>query len=76
MRLLIAGGGTGGHIYPALAVASSLRARLGTPELDWVGGHRAESEPGSLGRRSVPTRLACASRLSSRTAFRAPARRR
>src|SRR6185369_12086934 len=40
MRLLIAGGGTGGHIYPALAVASSLRARLGTPELDWVGGHR------------------------------------
>jgi UDP-N-acetylglucosamine--N-acetylmuramyl-(pentapeptide) pyrophosphoryl-undecaprenol N-acetylglucosamine transferase len=40
MRLLIAGGGTGGHIYPALAVASSLRARLGTAELDWVGGHR------------------------------------
>ena len=40
MRLLIAGGGTGGHIYPALAVARSLRARAGSPELDWVGGHR------------------------------------
>ena len=40
MRLLIAGGGTGGHIYPALAVARSLSARAGSPELDWVGGHR------------------------------------
>lgn len=40
MRLLIAGGGTGGHIYPALAVARSLRARADPPELGWVGGHR------------------------------------
>jgi UDP-N-acetylglucosamine--N-acetylmuramyl-(pentapeptide) pyrophosphoryl-undecaprenol N-acetylglucosamine transferase len=40
MRLLIAGGGTGGHIYPALAVARSLRARPGAAEVGWVGGHR------------------------------------
>lgn len=44
MRLLIAGGGTGGHIYPALAVARSLREaseRRGEPlELTWLGGHR------------------------------------
>ena len=43
MRLLIAGGGTGGHIYPALAVARSLRARADgrdAPELVWLGGHR------------------------------------
>ena len=40
MRLLIAAGGTGGHIYPALAVATSIRRRPAAPELDWVGGRR------------------------------------
>ncbi|TMD32639.1 MAG: hypothetical protein E6I94_01045, partial [Chloroflexi bacterium] len=40
MRLLIAGGGTGGHIYPALAVARSLRARPDAPDIAWLGGHR------------------------------------
>ena len=40
MRLLIAAGGTGGHIDPALAVARSLRARPDGPALHWLGGHR------------------------------------
>jgi UDP-N-acetylglucosamine--N-acetylmuramyl-(pentapeptide) pyrophosphoryl-undecaprenol N-acetylglucosamine transferase len=40
MRLLIAAGGTGGHIYPALAVARSLGANPEAPELRWLGGHR------------------------------------
>jgi UDP-N-acetylglucosamine--N-acetylmuramyl-(pentapeptide) pyrophosphoryl-undecaprenol N-acetylglucosamine transferase len=40
MRLLIAAGGTGGHIYPALAVARSLQASADAPQIDWVGGHR------------------------------------
>ncbi|OGN88217.1 MAG: hypothetical protein A2X23_06880 [Chloroflexi bacterium GWC2_73_18] len=40
MRILIAGGGTGGHIFPALAVARSLRALPDAPELRWLGGRR------------------------------------
>jgi UDP-N-acetylglucosamine--N-acetylmuramyl-(pentapeptide) pyrophosphoryl-undecaprenol N-acetylglucosamine transferase len=40
MRVLIAAGGTGGHIYPAFAVARSLSATTEAPELRWLGGHR------------------------------------
>lgn len=40
MRLLIAGGGTGGHIYPALAVADAVRRQAPEAELAWLGGHR------------------------------------
>ncbi|MDP9482822.1 MAG: UDP-N-acetylglucosamine--N-acetylmuramyl-(pentapeptide) pyrophosphoryl-undecaprenol N-acetylglucosamine transferase [Chloroflexota bacterium] len=52
MRLLIAGGGTGGHIYPALAVAQSLRARNET-DLRWLGGHRG-LERGLVGAAGIP----------------------
>jgi UDP-N-acetylglucosamine--N-acetylmuramyl-(pentapeptide) pyrophosphoryl-undecaprenol N-acetylglucosamine transferase len=45
MRLLIAGGGTGGHIYPALAVARSLRANDPELELSWLGGRRGLEGP-------------------------------
>jgi UDP-N-acetylglucosamine--N-acetylmuramyl-(pentapeptide) pyrophosphoryl-undecaprenol N-acetylglucosamine transferase len=44
MRLLIAGGGTGGHIFPGLAVAQALRARPDAPDLAWVGGHRGHED--------------------------------
>ncbi|HET9347312.1 MAG TPA: UDP-N-acetylglucosamine--N-acetylmuramyl-(pentapeptide) pyrophosphoryl-undecaprenol N-acetylglucosamine transferase [Candidatus Limnocylindrales bacterium] len=55
MRMLIAGGGTGGHIYPALAVARSLRARPTAPELVWVGGHRG-LEAGLVKAAGIPVR--------------------
>ncbi len=38
LRIVVTGGGTGGHIYPALAVMRSLRARAADPlEIIYVG---------------------------------------
>jgi UDP-N-acetylglucosamine--N-acetylmuramyl-(pentapeptide) pyrophosphoryl-undecaprenol N-acetylglucosamine transferase len=40
MKLLIAGGGTGGHVFPALAVASEWLSREGGREAVFVGTQR------------------------------------
>ncbi len=37
---MIAGGGTGGHLFPALAVAGELRARYASAEISFVGSRR------------------------------------
>ena len=38
MQIWIAGGGTGGHVYPGLAVVRALAAEPDTPETLYVGG--------------------------------------
>ena len=45
MKYLIAGGGTGGHIYPALAIAAALRSLDEAAEFLFVGtGHGLEAD--------------------------------
>jgi UDP-N-acetylglucosamine--N-acetylmuramyl-(pentapeptide) pyrophosphoryl-undecaprenol N-acetylglucosamine transferase len=39
LRLAIAGGGTGGHVLPAMAVIDELRERKQIDELIWIGSH-------------------------------------
>jgi UDP-N-acetylglucosamine--N-acetylmuramyl-(pentapeptide) pyrophosphoryl-undecaprenol N-acetylglucosamine transferase len=65
MRVVIAAGGTGGHIYPAMAVARSLRALPAAPELAWIGGHRG-LEAGIVPATGIPfSRLALRSLRSA-----------
>ena len=40
MRLLVSGGGTGGHIYPALALIEALKKKDPTAEVLYVGTTR------------------------------------
>ena len=42
-RVVLTGGGTGGHVYPALAIASAIQALRPAAEILYVGGDRIEA---------------------------------
>ena len=51
MRVMISGGGTGGHIYPALSIAEQLKCEYPDAEILYVGAadgmeHRLAAEAG------------------------------
>ncbi|MBI2345856.1 MAG: undecaprenyldiphospho-muramoylpentapeptide beta-N-acetylglucosaminyltransferase [Deltaproteobacteria bacterium] len=47
MRVMIAGGGTGGHVFPGLAVAEAIGQRLPGASIRWVGtAHGLEGRMG------------------------------
>jgi UDP-N-acetylglucosamine--N-acetylmuramyl-(pentapeptide) pyrophosphoryl-undecaprenol N-acetylglucosamine transferase len=55
-RVLFAGGGTGGHLYPALALADAMQAESRAVEVEFVGARRGV-EATVLPRRGVPHTL-------------------
>ena len=59
MKLIISGGGTGGHIYPALAIAEQLNKSLPEAELLYVGtsGSMEEELAKKAGIRFMPIRV-------------------
>jgi UDP-N-acetylglucosamine--N-acetylmuramyl-(pentapeptide) pyrophosphoryl-undecaprenol N-acetylglucosamine transferase len=59
LRLAIAGGGTGGHVLPALAVVEELRQRQQIGDLIWIGSHdgveRQAAERAGIRYVAIPT---------------------
>lgn len=55
MRLIITGGGTGGHVQPALAVLAELRQRAAVADVLWIGS--ADGVEGGVAERAgIPFR--------------------
>ncbi len=44
LRLVFAGGGTGGHLFPIIALAQQFEERLGDVEITFVGGRKGLEE--------------------------------
>ncbi len=65
MKFALAGGGTGGHVYPAIAVAEELRQQLDT-ELVYYGTKRGPERDAAIAA-DIPFRALTASAIRGRT---------
>lgn len=69
MRVIVAGGGTGGHAFPALAIVEELQRR--DPHLElWYVGKRGNIEERLAGARGIPFRAIAAGGLARRGGWR------
>ena len=50
MRLIVTGGGTGGHLFPGIAVAEAMRRRIAETRLLFVGTPRLLDQQALYGR--------------------------
>ena len=60
MKYLLTGGGTGGHVYPALAIANEIRQTRSDAEFLYVG-HRDKLDAWVVPEQGYPIRFVCAS---------------
>ena len=68
MRIVVSGGGTGGHIYPALAVAESLQRLRPDAEILYIGATTG-METGIVPRHGVEFRGITAKKLRKTVSF-------
>ena len=47
MKVIMTGGGTGGHIYPAIAIADKIKEKQPDAEILFVGTKRTGKNSGS-----------------------------
>src|SRR2546428_14024876 len=72
VRVVIAGGGTGGHVYPGLAIAEALVSIRPQAEVLFVGGGGLERRGGPQGGGAL-RRVAARGRARGRPSSRPPA---
>ena len=53
IKFIISGGGTGGHIYPALAIAAGIKDNFKNPKILFVGA-RGKMEMDKIPREGFP----------------------